>query len=256
MKHSIVSYNVNGIRAAQRKGFLEFLGTLKPDVLMAQEVKALKEDVGPELLAPKGYESYWFPAQKKGYSGVATWTKRKPVHVEYGCGHELYDSEGRVLRLDFPEYSVMNVYFPSGTTGDVRQTIKEEFLDFFLPYAKKMAKKLPNLIISGDYNIAHTEQDIHNPVSNKDSSGFLPHERAWVTSFLKSGFVDTYRHLKPEAQEYSWWTYRANARANNKGWRIDYHMVSQALAAKCKDHRIHKDVEQSDHCPIELILDI
>lgn len=254
MKQSVISFNVNGIRAAQRKGFVEWLQKSKPDVLMVQEIKALQEDADESLRNPKGYKSFWFPAEKKGYSGVATWTQRDPIHVEYGCGHELYDAEGRVLRLDFPEYSVLNVYFPSGTTGDLRQTFKEEFLEFFLPYAKKLAKKLPRLIISGDYNIAHTEKDIHNPVSNKNSSGFLPHEREWVTKFLKAGFADSYRHVKPEAQEYSWWTYRANAKNNDKGWRIDYHMVTPELLPFVKDHKMHREIDQSDHCPIELVL--
>jgi exodeoxyribonuclease-3 len=254
MKHSVVSFNVNGIRAAQRKGFIAFLDQVQPDVLMVQEIKAQENDVEDQLRMPSGYQSYWFPAEKKGYSGVATWSKRKPIHVEYGCGHAQYDAEGRVLRLDFPEYSVLNVYFPSGTTGDIRQTFKEEFLDFFLPYAKKLAKKFPKLIISGDYNIAHSEMDIHNPVSNKNSSGFLPHEREWVSTFLKSGFVDTYRHLKPESREYSWWTYRANAKTNDKGWRIDYHMVTPELVPFCKEHHMHRHIDQSDHCPIELVL--
>ncbi len=187
---------------------------------------------------------------------MALFTKEKPKHIEYGMGIEAYDNEGRILRADFDGYSVISAYFPSGTSGEDRQAVKDQFLEDFLPYAKELRKTHPKLIISGDYNIAHTAIDIHNPVSNKNSSGFLPHERAWMTRYIESGFVDSFRQLNPDAQEYSWWSFRANARANNKGWRIDYQMVSEPIAGLCRSAAILGNIEHSDHCPILLEIDL
>ena len=252
----IISYNVNGIRAAEKKGFLEWLQQASPDIICLQETKAQPEQLDDTLLKPEGYHTYWYSAEKKGYSGVALFTKEKPKHIEYGMGIESYDSEGRILRADFEGYSVISAYFPSGTSGEERQAVKDQFLEDFLPYANELRKTHPNLIISGDYNIAHTAIDIHNPVSNKNSSGFLPHERAWMTRYIESGFVDSFRQLNPDAQEYSWWSFRANARANNKGWRIDYQMVSEPLAGKCRSAAIFGNIVHSDHCPILLEIDV
>lgn len=249
---SIISYNVNGIRAAAKKGFFDWLQTESPDVICLQETKAQPDQLDDSFQKPEGYYTYWYSAQKKGYSGVAILTKEEPKHVEYGMGIEAYDFEGRVIRADFEGYSVISAYFPSGTSGEERQTIKEQFLADFIPYVNELKKTHPNLIISGDYNIAHTEIDIHNPVSNKKTSGFLPHERAWLTEFMESGFVDSFRKFNTDPHHYSWWSYRANARANNKGWRIDYHMVSEAFAEQCTDASILPDVKHSDHCPIRV----
>ena len=247
----IISYNVNGIRAAVRKGFLDWLEAEQPDILCLQESKAQVEQLDETVLKPNGYQTYWYSAQKKGYSGVAIFSKQEPNHVEYGCGIEKYDAEGRVIRADYDHFSVISAYFPSGSTGDVRQAVKEEFLDDFYDYITELKKDFPNLIIAGDYNICHKPIDIHNPVSNKNTSGFLPHERAWVTKFLELGFVDSFRQFHAdEPHHYSWWSYRANARANNKGWRIDYHMVSEALAPALTGATILPDVKHSDHCPI------
>jgi len=250
----IISYNVNGIRAALNKGFKEWLNYENPDIVCLQELKALPEQVD-NFYEDFGYEMHWESAEKKGYSGVAILTKEKPLHVEHGCGNLLYDSEGRVLRADYKDFSVMSVYMPSGTSGDIRQDFKYDWLDFFLDYTNDLKKKVPNLIISGDYNIAHKEIDIHNPVSNKNSSGFLPEERAWLTKYVESGFIDTFRHFNGEPHHYSWWSYRANARANNKGWRIDYHMATEPMKDRLKSAFILSGVNHSDHCPIVLEID-
>lgn len=250
----IISYNVNGIRAALRKGFREWLEKESPDVLCIQELKAQPDQV-EDFYSDLGYEMFWENAEKKGYSGVSILTKQKPLHVEHGCGNETYDREGRVIRADFKDFSVMSVYMPSGTSGDIRQDFKYEWLDFFYDYVKELRKKVPNLIISGDYNIAHTEIDIHNPVSNKKSSGFLPEEREWLTKYVNSGFVDTFREFNQEPLHYSWWSYRANSRANNKGWRIDYHMATKELQERLSNAYILPDAFHSDHCPIVLEID-
>lgn len=251
----IVTYNVNGIRAALKKGLLQWLQEVNPDIVCLQEIKATP-DVVPELLILEqlGYEHYWYPAQKKGYSGTAIFTKISPKHVEYGCGHELYDFEGRTIRADFEDFSVMSAYFPSGTTGGVRQEFKYRFLDDFQQYSNQLQQEIPNLVIAGDYNICHRAIDIHNPVSNARSSGFLPEEREWMENFINSGYVDAFRHVNPDPHHYTWWSYRARARERNLGWRIDYHMVSQALAARISDVQILNQAVHSDHCPVLLQL--
>jgi len=245
----IISYNVNGIRAALNKGFASWLKAENPDILCLQELKALPEQV-PDFYSELGYSMYWETADKKGYSGVAILSKKEPIRVSNGCGNEVYDSEGRVIRADYEGFSVMCVYMPSGTSGDIRQDFKYEWLDFFYGYAQEIRKDQPNLVICGDYNIAHKEIDIHNPVSNKKSSGFLPEERAWLTKFMESGFVDTFRKFNDQPHEYSWWSYRANSRANNKGWRIDYLMATSEMEDKLTSGSILQEVRHSDHCPI------
>lgn len=252
----IVTYNVNGIRAALKKDWLGWLKHKSPDVICLQEIKANIDQV-PEvyLLEEMGYEHYWYPAQKKGYSGTAIFTRKSPTHVEYGCGHEDYDFEGRTIRVDFEDVSIMSAYFPSGTTGDVRQDFKYRFLDDFQLYVDKLKLEKPNLVICGDFNICHRAIDIHNPKSNANSSGFLPEEREWMENFINSGFIDTFRHLNPEPHHYTWWSYRAGARARNLGWRIDYNMASLPLKGRIREARILPDVVHSDHCPVVLVLD-
>lgn len=245
----IISYNVNGIRAALNKGLADWLADENPDVLCLQETKARPEQVDLAVFEDLGYQSYWESAEKKGYSGVAIFSKKEPLHVEIGCGMEKYDSEGRVLRLDFKDVSIMNVYMPSGTSGDERQAFKMVWLDDFYTYAHKVAEQVGQLVIVGDYNIAHEEIDIHNPKGNKNSSGFLPEEREWMTKFFDSGFIDTFRHLNPDDQRYSWWTYRFNARKNNKGWRIDYQAVSDNIKDRLIKADLLNDAVHSDHCP-------
>ncbi len=247
---SIISYNVNGIRAAMKKGLLDWMKEGDYDVVCIQETKAQPGQVPSELFHELGYKDYWHSAQKKGYSSVATFSKVEPDKVVYGCGIEKYDLEGRILRTDFGETTLLNCYFPSGTSGDLRQAFKYEFLDDFFAYIEELKKERSKIIVVGDYNIAHTEMDIHNPKSNKKTSGFLPEERAWMTKWLESGFVDAFRHLNPEQVQYSWWSYRANARNNNKGWRIDYQSFTENLKDELKSCQQLTDVVHSDHCPV------
>lgn len=246
----IISYNVNGIRAAVNKGFIDWLKSANPDVLCLQEIKALKEQLDLDIFAEAGYHyNYWFSAQKKGYSGVAVLSKTEPNHIEYGTGIESMDFEGRNIRVDFEGISIMSLYLPSGTNIE-RLEHKFEYMDMFHDYINTLKKDIPNLVICGDYNICHEEIDIHNPKGLQNTSGFLPAERKWIGSFINSGFIDSFRHLNKQPNQYSWWSYRANARANNKGWRLDYAMVAKPLQEKLKRAVILSDANHSDHCPI------
>ena len=249
----ILSYNVNGIRAALRKGFAEWLMGTKADVICIQETKATEDQVDTAVFEDMGYEHYWFSAQKKGYSGVAIFTKKTPLHIAHGTGIDHMDAEGRVLRIDFEKVSVMSLYLPSGTNTD-RLSHKFMFMDDFQEYINNLKKELPNLVICGDYNICHEAIDIHDPVRNKTVSGFLPEERAWLDAFMKSGFVDSFRYLNAEPHHYSWWSYRANARSNNKGWRIDYALVSEPLKEAIVRSYLLPQAMHSDHCPVGLEL--
>ncbi len=251
----IVTYNVNGIRAAINKGLVAWLMDVNPDMVCFQEVKADLEQIDSSLFNNLGYEIYWNSAEKKGYSGVAILTKIKPNHVEYGCGMGVYDREGRILRADFDSFSLMSAYFPSGSSGDERQAFKMQFLADFMPYVQELKKKIPNLIISGDYNICHRAIDIHNPKSNAKSSGFLPEEREWMENFIQSGFVDSYRTLNSEPHNYTWWSLRFGARSKNMGWRIDYQMITEALRNRLNSSEILPQAYHSDHCPVLIHLD-
>ncbi|CAM1358389.1 Exodeoxyribonuclease [Tenacibaculum litopenaei] len=245
----VVSYNVNGIRAAIKKGFLEWLQQANPDVLCIQETKAQKEQLNADDFTAAGYPyQYWFSAQKKGYSGVAIFCKEEPKNVVYGTGIESMDFEGRNIRVDFDGVSIMSLYLPSGT-NDARLGFKFNYMDEFQEYVNQLKEEVPNLVICGDYNICHEEIDIHNP-KMKGVSGFLPEEREWIGKFIDSGFVDSFRHLNKEPNHYSWWSYRANARANNKGWRIDYCMVAAPLTDAISRAYILPEAKHSDHCPI------
>ncbi|MEM9819642.1 MAG: exodeoxyribonuclease III [Bacteroidota bacterium] len=252
----IVSYNVNGIRAAIKKGFLDWMKDHDFDILCLQETKAHRDQVPVEEIEALGYHHHWHSAEKKGYSSVATFSKVAPSQVIAGCGIEKYDQEGRILRTDFGKWTLLNCYFPSGTSGDLRQDFKYEFLADFHNWIEELKKERPRLIIVGDYNIAHTENDIHNPKSNKNSSGFLPDERDWMSKWFESGFTDAFRHVHPEKTEYSWWSYRANARANNKGWRIDYQSVSNNMKKKIIEAHQLTTAKHSDHCPVFLEIDL
>ncbi len=246
----IVSYNVNGIRAALNKGFIEWLKQTDPDVICLQEIKANKEQLDLDIFAEAGYaHNFWYSAQKKGYSGVAILSKTAPDHVEYGTGIEYMDFEGRNIRADFNGVSVMSLYLPSGTNIE-RLEHKLKYMADFHTYINDVKKDYPNLVILGDYNICHQAIDIHDPVRNKNVSGFLPVEREWIGNFMDSGFIDSFRHFNTEPHQYSWWSYRANARANNKGWRLDYGMVARPLQDKLKRAVILSEAKHSDHCPI------
>ena len=249
-----VSYNVNGIRAAINRGFMQWLVATDPDIIGLQEIKCIDSQLDMNIFTDLGYYVYWHPAVKKGYSGVAILSKIKPDHVTYGMGLSHYDDEGRVIQADFDGVSFISTYFPSGTSGVLRQQFKYQFLDDIYGYMQDLKEKHPSLIVSGDFNICHRPIDIHNPISNKNSSGFLPEERDWMEKFISSGFDDSFRMLNSNPHHYTWWSYRANARNNNKGWRIDYHMSSPSLREKIKRSVILPDAVHSDHCPILLEL--
>ena len=249
----IISYNVNGIRAAIKKGFIDWLKTNPADVICLQETKATDADIDVKQLEDLGFHHHWFSAQKKGYSGVAVFTKIKPDSVQIGSGHEMSDFEGRVIQLQFGDVKLINAYFPSGTSGDERQQYKYKWLDEFHGYLNDLQKKHKKIILCGDYNIAHNEIDIHDPKGNKKSSGFLPEERAWMTKFLESGWIDTFREFNKEPHRYSWWSQRfPSVRLNNKGWRIDYITVTTPLKSQLIAADIYADIKHSDHCPIYL----
>tara|TARA_B100001175_G_C19513376_1_gene645476 strand:+ start:2506 stop:3267 length:762 start_codon:yes stop_codon:yes gene_type:complete len=250
----ILSYNVNGIRAALNKGFADWLQATAPDVLCLQEIKAMAEQIDTTKFEDLGYQHHWHSAQKKGYSGVAILTKNNPLHVQEGTGIDHMDFEGRVIRADFENVSVISLYLPSGTNID-RLEYKLKFMDDFQNYIDTLKKEYPRLVICGDYNICHRAIDIHDPVRNKNVSGFLPEEREWINAFIDSGFLDSFRYLNPEPHQYSWWSYRANARNNNKGWRIDYNLVSENLKDNIRRAYLLPDAKHSDHCPVGVELE-
>jgi exodeoxyribonuclease-3 len=252
----IITYNVNGIRAAIRKGLMEWIAAADPDVLCLQETKAQPDQIPVVELEMIGYRSYIHSAQKKGYSGVAILAKKEPDHVETGMGIPKYDNEGRFIRIDYGDLSIVSVYHPSGSSGDERQAFKMKWLGDFQAYVDRLKDNRTKLVLSGDYNICHQPIDIHDPVRNAKVSGFLPEEREWMTGFLRSGFTDSFRHLVKEPHQYTWWSFRANARANNKGWRIDYNMVTDNLKDKVTRVAILPQAVHSDHCPVLVELDV
>ena len=248
----IISYNVNGIRAAIKKGFIDWLEKTNADVVCLQEIKATPEQFDQEPFEDLGYKfNSWFPAVKKGYSGVAILSKVEPKNVVFGTGIDYMDFEGRNIRADFEDFSVMSMYLPSGTNIE-RLDHKLQYMADFQKYVDELKQEIPHLVICGDYNICHEEIDIHDPVRLKNTSGFLPVEREWIGNFIKSGFVDSFRHLNSEPHNYSWWSYRAGARGKNKGWRIDYHMVSEPLRDRIERALILPEAQHSDHCPVLL----
>lgn len=251
----IITYNVNGIRAASSKGLIDWLEASNADIICFQELKANLESIPVLEFQSLGYNCYWYPAQKKGYSGVALLSKTKPDKVVYGIGIPEYDFEGRFVRADFGDMSVVSVYHPSGSSGDERQSFKMLWLERFLDYINDLKKTRPNLILCGDFNICHKAIDIHDPIRNATSSGFLPEEREWFSRFIESGFVDSFRAFNKEPHQYTWWSYRANARPRNLGWRIDYNMVSQSIEHLMKRAVILPDAKHSDHCPCVLEID-
>jgi len=249
-----ISYNVNGIRAAETKGLSTWLLEQDADLIALQETKAFDYQFDWSPFLEAGYIVQTESAVKPGYSGVAVLSRLEPLAVVHGVGERWIDDEGRVLRFDFKDFSFMSVYIPSGSSGEERQAYKMKFLEFFGPYTQSLSSIFPGLIVAGDYNICHQAIDIHDPVGNANSSGFLPEERAWFGEFLGRGFVDPYRNLHPEGEGYSWWSYRQGARARNKGWRIDYQCISGSLTEKLHAADIHPEAVHSDHCPISLVL--
>ena len=251
----IVTYNVNGLRAAIEKGFPEWLAVESPDVICLQETKLQDEQYPRDLFFSMGYYSHIFCAtSKKGYSGVAILSKQKPDAVHFGMGIPRYDAEGRFVRADFDDLSVVSVYHPSGTSGEARQAFKMDWLEDFRGYANGLRLKRPNLVLCGDFNISHAPIDIHDPVRNAKSSGFLPEEREWMTNFLADGFTDSFRYKNPELRQYSWWSYRFKSRSTNKGWRLDYCMVSNEARKRIDRAWILDEAVHSDHCPAGLTI--
>lgn len=251
----IISYNVNGIRAAITKGFLDWLQQANPDVICLQEIKATEDQIPTNDITAAGYPyQYYFSANKKGYSGVAILSKTEPKKILYGTGIESMDFEGRNIRADFDDISIMSLYLPSGTNIE-RLGHKFNYMAEFQHYINNLKVEIPNLVICGDYNICHEAIDIHDPIRNATVSGFLPQERAWLDGFMKSGFIDSFRHFNKDPHNYSWWSYRAGARGNNKGWRIDYNLVSENLRDRMSRAVILPEAKHSDHCPIMVEID-
>lgn len=246
----IISYNVNGIRAALLKDIGSWISREKPDVLCLQETKAQADQIDNNYFRELGYNVYAHSAQKKGYSGVAILSRLEPDSLHYGMGNPGYDNEGRVIRADFNDLSIINVYFPSGTTGDIRQDFKMKFLADFHHFVNELRKERPNLVISGDFNICRLWIDIHNPKANLKTSGFLPEEREWFQEFTDDGYIDTFREFNPDPHHYSWWSFRANSRAQNKGWRIDYNIVTDNIKGRLVNAGIMPEAVHSDHCPV------
>lgn len=250
----IYSWNVNGIRAVQKKGFIDWVLKEKPNILCLQETKANREQLNNKILNIEGYHSYFHSAEKKGYSGVAVYTRTEPVSYSDGTGIEKFDLEGRVQVLDYTDFVLINAYFPNGQMSDERLQYKLDFNETMLEFCNNLVKKKKNVILCGDYNTAHNEIDLKHPKANEKRSGFLPIEREWIDRFINNGYIDTFRKLYPDAVKYSWWSYRMNARGNNAGWRIDYFFVSKNFMKRVKDAQILNDVMGSDHCPVVLEL--
>lgn len=248
----LMSWNVNGVRAAQKSGFLDWFRKADADVIALQEVKALPDQLDPELISPRGYRSIWHPAEKLGYSGVAVYTRVDPTQVTEGLGIPEFDREGRVLQLEFPAFVLINTYFPNSQRDHARLPFKLAFCDAMLKHCMKLGKKGKNVVVCGDFNIAHEEIDLKNPKSNKDNAGFLPEERAWMTKFLAAGHSDVFREKNPGPGHYTWWSYRPGVREKNVGWRLDYHIVNRDLADRVKRSWHEPSVRGSDHCPVGL----
>ena len=250
----ITTWNVNGYRAILRKNALEWIPDINPDVLCLQETKLQIDQITEEEATIDGFKSVWNSAERKGYSGVASFHKTQPLEVEKGMGIEKFDVEGRVIRSKFEDFYLYNIYFPNGGQGNDRVPFKLEFYDELLKICDDLHDKDQKIIITGDFNTAHNEIDLANPKSNEKNTGFLPEERVWIDKYLEHQFVDAYRDLYPERVQYTWWTYRFNARSNNVGWRLDYFLVSESLMDRVEDVVIHTDIMGSDHCPVTLIL--
>lgn len=252
----ISSYNVNGIRAAHRKGFVDWVEESNPDIICIQELRATEKQI-PKDIRELNYHEHYHVAEKKGYSGVAIYSKAEPIRVETGIGVDWIDSEGRIIMAEYDKLRVFSVYAPSGTTGDVRQDMKMDFLEKFIQFGEQYTNNDKPSVFCGDFNICHTEIDIHNPDKQHKTSGFLPEERQWVSDFLEKGYEDVFRKLHPDKKDlYSWWSYRAASKERNKGWRIDYHLATPTLTEAAVEAEIEKKWDLSDHAPVSIRYDI
>ena len=252
----LISWNVNGIRAADKKGFFNWFKKEKPDILCLQEIKALPEQFPPYLRNTPGYYVYINPGERKGYSGVATYSKIKPKNIKNGFGIEKFDREGRILIAEYPEFMLFNIYFPNGKKNQERLDYKLDFYDTFLAYADNQKAEGKNIVVCGDFNTAHKEIDLARPKENEKTSGFLPIERAWIDTFIDHGYIDTFRYFNKEPGQYTWWDIKTRARERNVGWRIDYFFVNKEFIRHVKKAFIMPEVTGSDHCPIGIELDI
>ena len=249
----IITYNLNGIRSALKKGLAQWLEKVNPDIVALQELKAKEEQINNQIFKDLGYKAFWFPAQKPGYSGVGILTKIPPEYISFGIGNKFFDSEGRVIRADYKDFSLINIYIPSGSSGEKRQTLKMQFLKLFRNYIKNIRKQQPKLIISGDFNICRLWIDIHNPQGHVNTSGFLPEEREWFAKLIENdSLIDTFRVFNSKPEQYTWWSFRQRSRERNKGWRIDYHLITPELKNNLKNTQILKDIVHSDHSPVLL----
>jgi exodeoxyribonuclease-3 len=250
----ITTWNVNGYRAILRKNALEWVPEVDPDVLCLQEIKLQMDQISEDEATIEGYEGTWNPAERKGYSGTAAFYKPVPLSIENGIGVEKFDSEGRVIRLKYPDFYLYNIYFPNGGQGNDRVPFKLEFYEALLEICDDLHKKNEQIIITGDFNTAHNEIDLANPKENEKNTGFLPEEREWIDRYLAHGFKDAFRELYPDKEVYTWWTYRFNSRARDIGWRLDYFLVSDQLMERVRDVIVHSEIMGSDHCPVSLLL--
>ncbi len=248
----LFSFNVNGLRAIEKKGFIDWVNEVQPDFLCLQEIKAMEDQLSDELKNIPGYKVFIHSAERKGYSGTAIYYKEEPIKIWTGLPNPKFNTEGRTIIMEYEDFILMNIYFPNGQKDDERLAFKMEFYDEFLNYSNELISQGKNLIVTGDYNVAHNEIDLKNPKANEKRSGFLPIERRWMDKYIENGYIDTFRHFNPEEVKYSWWSYRFNARKNNAGWRIDYFFVNKGFIDRVINTEIHNDVMGSDHCPISL----
>jgi len=252
----ILSWNINGIRAADRKGLFDWIQKVSPDILCVQEIKATPDQIPPHLKNTPSYHVFINSAERKGYSGVTTYSKQKPKSVKNGFGMEKFDKEGRIIITEYPEFTLFNIYYPNGKKNQERLDYKLDFYDTFLAYADNLKAEGKNIVVCGDFNTAHKEIDLANPKANEKVSGFLPVERAWIDTFIDHGYIDTFRQFNKEPHQYSWWSNRTGARERNVGWRLDYFFVNKEFMKNIKKAFIMQDVMGSDHCPVGIEIEI
>lgn len=252
----IFSWNVNGMRAASKKGLVEWIKEEQPDILCIQESRATEDQLPKKVKNIDGYNFFINPGERKGYSGTAVYYKKEPLNIKTGLLDDKYNGEGRVLIMEYKEFILFNIYFPNGQSSEERLDFKMDFYDAFLEYSNKLVAEGKKVITCGDYNTAHKAIDLKNDKANAKRSGFLPIEREWIDKYIENGYIDTFRYFHPETVKYSWWTYRFNARKNNAGWRIDYFFISENMKEMLKSAEIHNDVYGSDHCPVSIEIEI